>query len=316
MTGTRDLVFVYGTLRSGQANHARVLAGRSMAPAVLDGHELRLGEWPWVRPAAGSSVVGEVVEVDGHELARIDLLEDVSGGWYRRERCTVRLADGAGVGAWTYLAGSVGQPDDRVVPGGDWLGGFAWYVGYGSNLSAARFTRYLARCRDTTAPWRWAPVELAHRLLFARDSVRWGGGGVAFLDPAPTAGARTLGRAWLVTREQFADVLAQECGLPVGSLQMPPVMGAGCIPLAGHWYGYVVALGAREGWPMVTFTDEAAAGLVLRPPGPSYRAVISEGLAESHGLSADQAEAYIDRHSITAPEGGPGAPGGPSPSPG
>lgn len=297
MTGAGHLVFVYGTLRTGQANHARLLAGRAMAPAVLAGHELRLGAWPWIGPADGSSVVGEVVEVDRPTLARLDLLEDVAGGWYRRERRPVRLADGTEVGAWAYLAASVARAGDRLITGGDWLTAFAWYVGYGSNLSAARFARYLAGCRDRTAPWQWAPVEVPHRLLFARDSTGWGGGGVAFLDPEPTPGTRTLGRAWLVTWEQFADVLAQECGLPVGSVEAPALLDAACIPHPGHWYGCVVPLGRREGWPMVTFTDEGAAGLDLQAPGPAYRAVIAEGLAEAHGLTPAESAAYIDRHS-------------------
>ncbi len=316
MTGAGDLVFVYGTLRSGQDNHRRFLAGRPLAPAVLAGHELRLGAWPWVRPAAGSSVVGEVGDVDGTTLAQLDLLEDVAGGWYRRERCTVRLGGGGAVDAWVYVAGSVARSHDRLVAGGDWLGAHTWYVGYGSNLSRSRFGAYLARCRDPSPPWRWAPVEVPHRLLFARESRRWGGGGVAFLDPVRTPGVRTLGRAWLVTWEQFADVLAQECGLPLGTVEAPALLAAGCIAHPGHWYGCVVALGVREGWPMVTFTDEGAGALDLRAPGPAYRAVIVQGLAESHGLSGEEAAAYLARHSVTAAGGGSGGPGGPGPSPG
>lgn len=296
MTAAGHLVFVYGTLRPGQANHARLLAGRSMAPAVLDGHELRLGEWPWVRPAVGTSVVGEAVAVEPALLARLDLLEDVAGGWYRRERRTVQLADGVPADAWVYTAGTISGPEDRLVPGGDWLGAFVWYVAYGSNLSSARFARYLAGCRDSTPPWRWAPVEVAHRLLFARTSERWEGGGVAFLDPEPTVDAHTLGRAWLVTREQFADVLAQECGLPVGTVEMPALDGGCVVSYPDHWYGCVVPLGRREGWPMVTFTDESAAGLVLSPPGPAYRAVVAQGLAETHGLTPAEADAYVALH--------------------
>ncbi len=316
MTGTGDLVFVYGTLRTGQANHGRLLAGRPMAPAVLGGHELRLGAWPWVRQAEGASVVGEVVEVDRAKLAELDALEDVAGGWYRRERATVRLGDGAELEVWTYVAGSVARPEDRPVAGGDWLAAFTWYVGYGSNLSTARFASYLAGCRDTTPPWRWAAVEVPHRLLFARDSRKWGGGGIAFLDPAPTPGVRTLGRAWLVTWEQFADVLAQECGLALGTLEAPALLAAGSIPHPGHWYGCVVALGQREAWPMVTFTDELAGTLALRDPGAAYRAVIVEGLTEAHGLSPEEAAAYVASHSITASGAGSVAPGGPGPSPG
>lgn len=176
--------------------------------------------------------------------------------------------------------------------------GPVWYVGYGSNLSAARFGRYLARCRDTTAPQRWKAVEVPHRLLFARQSSTWGGG-VAFLDPAATPGTRTLGRAWLVTLDQFADVLAQECGLPVGSVEAPPLDGGLVVAHPGHWYGCVVPLGALDEWPMVTFTDERAADLVPSRPGAAYRAVVAEGLAETHGLSPAEADAYIaERHPV------------------
>ena len=298
MTAGRDLVFVYGTLRTGQANHRLHLGERPLVPAVLEGHELRLGDWPWIRAAAGSSVVGEVVAVEPEVLAGLDVLEDVAGGWYRRERCTVRLANGGEAEAWTYTAGTIAASGGRRVPGGDWMSAFAWYVGYGSNLSSARFDRYLAGCRDTTPPWRWTPVEVPHRLLFARESSRWAGGGVAFLDPEPTPGARTLARAWLVTWEQFTDVLAQECGLPVGSVAVPVLETVRVVPHPGHWYGCVVPLGRREGWPMVTFTDEAAAALIQGGPGPAYRAVIAEGLAEAHGLTPAEVDEYIARHSI------------------
>jgi len=298
VTASGDLVFVYGTLRPGQASHERLLAGTEAIPAVLADHELRLGDWPWVREAVGALVAGEVVAVERGALDRLDLLEDVAGGLYRRERCQVRLGGtGEEVAAWTYLAGSVAATGERLVPGGDWLGAFVWYVGYGSNLSSDRFGRYLDRCRDRIRPWRWAAVEVPHRLLFARASTTWGGGGVAFLDPEPTFGTRTLGRAWLLTRGQFADVLAQECGLPVGSVEVPALDGGCVIAHPGHWYGCVVPLGWREGWPMVTFTDEGAASQVAGGPAPSYRAVIAQGLAEAHGLTPAAADAYIARHS-------------------
>jgi len=172
-----------------------------------------------------------------------------------------------------------------------------WYVAYGSNLSSARFSWYVDRCRDTTPPRRWAAIEAPHRLLFARTSARWEDAGVAFLDPVPTPGVRTLGRAWLLTREQFADVLAQECGLPVGSLEVPPLEAACVVAQPGHWYGCMVAMGRREGWPMVTFTDESAATLAPGGPGPAYQAVIADGLAEAHGLTPAEAADYIARRS-------------------
>jgi len=175
--------------------------------------------------------------------------------------------------------------------------GLVWYVAYGSNLSAARFDYYVQRCRDTSAPRRWEAVEVPHRMLFARRSARWDDAGVAFLDLLPTPGVGTLGRAWLVTAEQFADVLALECGVPVGSVEVPTLDTAYAVIHPGHWYGCVLPLGRHEGWPMVTFTDETAAGRAPNGPGAAYRAVIAEGLAETHGLDPVEAEAYITRHS-------------------
>jgi gamma-glutamylcyclotransferase (GGCT)/AIG2-like uncharacterized protein YtfP len=299
VTAAEDLVFVYGTLRTGQANHRLHLGGRSLRPAVLDGYELRLGDWPWVRPAAGSSVAGEVAAVAPEGLARLDLLEDVAHGWYRRERCTVRLDPGGEIEAWTYTAGSIAASGSRPVPGGDWIGGFTWYVGYGSNLSAARFRRYLDGCRDRSEPWRWAPVEVRHRLLFARQSTRWGGGGVAFLDPSPDPAERTLGRGWLLTWEQLADVQAQECRLAPGSVEVPVVdqEAEPVVTVPDRWYGCLLPLGQLDGWPMVTVTDAGAAALPPNPPGPAYRAVIARGLVETHGLTTAEADAYLARHS-------------------
>ncbi len=83
----------------------------------------------------------------------------------------------------------------------------------------------------------------------------------------------------------------------MGSVEAPALDTTCVVAHPGHWYGCIVPLGRLEGWPLVTFTDEAAAGLVPGGPGPAYRAVIAEGLAEAHGLSPDEAEVYIARHS-------------------
>jgi len=101
----------------------------------------------------------------------------------------------------------------------------------------------------------------------------------------------------LLTAEQFCDVAALECGLPVGSVELPP-LDAGCVTAyPGHWYGCILPLGRLDAWPMVTFTDEAVAVRVANSPGAAYRAVIAAGLAETHGLTPVEADAYISRHS-------------------
>ena len=181
-----------------------------------------------------------------------------------------------------------------------------WYAAYGSNLARARFSCYLRGgvpagahranpgCRDSTPAGDVRPVTLPHRLYFAGTSRSWGGGGVAFLDPAldPTAG--TLGRAWLVTVEQLSDVLAQENGRrpPGPDLALDVLAAEGAVTLGPGPYEHLLAGGDIDGIPVATFT--CARRLPATAPGPAYRDVIVTGLAESHGLTPDEARSYLD----------------------
>jgi len=186
-----------------------------------------------------------------------------------------------------------------------------WYVSYGSNLLAERFAVYLeggappgrtqvqAGARDAS---RWQddrPVMVPHRLFFAGESRWWDGGGVAFVDPAPGE-ALTRGRAYLVTAEQFQDVLAQESGRAVGSeVDWAPAVADGSVRLGDNGYDLVIHLGDADGWPMVTFTTpRPPAEHQLNAPGVSYRSTITQGLAQSHGLSGAQADEYLSRWSV------------------
>jgi len=94
-----------------------------------------------------------------------------------------------------------------------------WYLGYGSNLSRARFACYVeggtppgagrayAGCRDRTPPRATTPLTVRGLLTFAGESTVWGGG-MAFLDPR--GDGQVHGRAYLVTEEQLDDVAEQE----------------------------------------------------------------------------------------------------------
>ncbi|MCK8676959.1 gamma-glutamylcyclotransferase family protein [Streptomyces lichenis] len=131
--------FVYGTLRPGEANHARHLRGRTAAeePARLPGTLLYDGPgYPYLaRAGAGdgggaAGVLGELVTAAPGEyaalLAVLDALEEFLApghplNAYERERCeAVRLADGARVAAWVYVAAPAVRPG-AAITGGDWL---------------------------------------------------------------------------------------------------------------------------------------------------------------------------------------------------
>ncbi|MFC5721675.1 gamma-glutamylcyclotransferase family protein [Streptomyces gamaensis] len=128
-------VFVYGTLRPGQGNHGRYLAGRTAAeePAVLRGAVLYEGPgFPYAVEEPGGEVHGELVTLDPERwrtlLAALDALEDYVPGrarnhYVRVERPVVR-GDGVTVRAWVYVAA---RPLARRlaalgvrVPGGSW----------------------------------------------------------------------------------------------------------------------------------------------------------------------------------------------------
>ncbi len=139
-------------------------------------------------------------------------------------------------------------------------------------------------------------MTLPHRLVFAGDARGWGGGGVAFVDPVATA-ARTLGRAYLITVEQFQDVLAQESGRAVGSeVDLDGVLGGGSAVLGDGNYDRVLHVGG-VGAPMLTFTTPRPVDtLALNAPGPAYRETIVTGVIEAHGLDRADADRYVTDH--------------------
>lgn len=112
-------VFVYGTLLTGQSNHALlhgctlVRAARTQACFEL----VDLGAFPGLVAGGTVAVAGEVYAVDETTLARLDRLE---GHPHFYERKTIRLEDGEEVMAYLLPAEEVeGLPR---IASGDWVG--------------------------------------------------------------------------------------------------------------------------------------------------------------------------------------------------
>jgi hypothetical protein len=129
----------------------------------------------------------------------------------------------------------------------------------------------------------------------------------------------TLGRMYLISRDQFREVFLQENGhtdfrrgalldqLDPGLPDLESALRAAedrGRAVAGHGlYALLLFLGHVDGMPVLTFTTSLAGEeLGLNPPGPAYRRTIIRGLEESHGLSRSEAEAYLE--SAGAPEAG------------
>lgn len=148
---------------------------------------------------------------------------------------------------------------------------YVWYVAYGSNMNLERFMYYIkggfypligqiySGCSDKSDPVDSMPFKIPFERYFGLSYTRWGQGGVAFIDPA-TKGS-TLGRAYLITRQQYEDIKRQE----------------------GPQYNFDLSLGEFHGKPAVTCTsNHHVPG--INEPSPLYKFVFDEGIAQTHDL--------------------------------
>ncbi|MEU6038026.1 histone deacetylase [Actinomadura sp. NPDC047616] len=179
-----------------------------------------------------------------------------------------------------------------------------WYVAYGSNLARDRFACYLAGgrpegamrhytgCRDARPARDERPVTLPGGVYFAFNSLTWGGG-MAFYD-AELPG-RTAARAYLVTREQFCDVMAQEMRREAGeNPDLSQALATGRQRVGPGHYETVLKVGERDGHPMLTFTAPHGAGrAVLNAPSAPYLTMLARGLRDAHGWRTGQVAAYL-----------------------
>ncbi len=184
-----------------------------------------------------------------------------------------------------------------------------WYVSYGSNLHRARFLSYLEGgrmpgglradrgCRDPSPPESDAALDLDLPLYFSGESRVWGGG-VAFLDHAPhPGGARTYARGYVITGEQFEDLVAQESKRTHAHVDWATLVGDGRVTVGPGRYDLAVIVGERDGLPMVTFTHPSP--MSANPtavPVVGYLHMLAEGLRDAHGLDDAALADYLVRH--------------------
>jgi hypothetical protein len=178
-----------------------------------------------------------------------------------------------------------------------------WYVAYGSNLSWERFCKYLQGgqpegsernypgCRDTSDAVDSFGLLIAGGVYFAGQSSGWGAG-MAFYD----AGAKgeVAARAYLITTEQFVDVLAQETRRAPGmTLDLKPLFQGDSYSTGVGGYPLLVRVGKRGALPLVTFTRPWNTASLLAAPSAPYLAAMAIGLHEAHGWSEVQINRYL-----------------------
>ncbi|HSX01021.1 MAG TPA: hypothetical protein VLF67_02150 [Candidatus Saccharimonas sp.] len=188
-------------------------------------------------------------------------------------------------------------------------GQLVWYVGYASNLDRARFLVYIQGgsapgrsyfqpgCADRTLPRADHAISIDHELYFAGESPIYKGG-VAFVSPQ-TGGQPTKARAYLVTYEQFCEIVQQEnhCDQPIAIPTVAQIRRQNGAILRPNQqtlsqYTRLLYCGELDGHPLLSFTaPELPAKYVA--PSAAYIRTIGRGLHQSHHLSSADVAAYL-----------------------
>ena len=214
-------------------------------------------------------------------MASIDMLEG-EGSLYIR-KCEI-TTDNEMAYIYEYARDTEGL--DKIDSWKEYI----WYVSYGSNMLEERFLCYIEGgcfddggsynepCEDTTHPLEKRAIDIPYDMYFGNTSGSWNGCGVSFLDT--TKEGHALGVAYLITREQFEHVSAEEnCGrFPNGT---------------GYWYENIRTLGEMDGFEMVTITNDE-----LRPynePCEEYLNTLKRGIRENwKEMSEEDIDNYLD----------------------
>jgi hypothetical protein len=187
-----------------------------------------------------------------------------------------------------------------------------WYVSYGSNLRKQRFDCYIKGgkpensdkteegCKDKSPPCRIEKVSIPYQLYFAEEKTKaWKNGGVAFIGHDETPTTPTIGRMYLITEEQFKDVVKQENGIPVASelnlFDLREVKAKTRVTFLygkSNWYGTIVYLGDKDGYPKYSFTASREYGN-YNAPSEMYLTTIARGLGELGDMSAQEIAEYL-----------------------
>ena len=180
-----------------------------------------------------------------------------------------------------------------------------WYASYGSNMDTERFTCYIrggtpsgasrnyAGCDDKSMPIAETSIELPYSLYFAGESSVWTGG--AALINNTVSKHRTKSKAYLITKAQFEQVVAQESRrnhvVPMDIVQLRRhgrlINGDG-----NGQYDQILYCGEYKRYPVVTCTSSWLK-LPYTRPSHAYLKTIISGLQSGHNLSKDDILQYL-----------------------
>lgn len=168
---------------------------------------------------------------------------------------------------------------------------YVWYASYGSNLNYERFLCYIkggnppgssrveTGCQDPSLPIAESSFTIHFPLYFAKEADGWQSQGVAFLGLREDRKTPTYSKKYLITVEQFLDVVKQENGGKKYTIDLHKVKEERSQIFRQSWYGNIVYLGEGDGYPIFTFTAPWDIGEVAwNRPSHAYLKTIVYGL--------------------------------------
>ncbi len=186
-----------------------------------------------------------------------------------------------------------------------------WYACYGSNLYKKRFLYYIKGgrpegstkcykgCSDKSVPREDKRRTIPYELYFSKESPSWDNMGVAFIKSEKDKSVGTLGRMYLIKKDQFAEVLSQESArdpddAPI-KIDFETAISKGSSMVPGiSWYGRIIYLGSERGYPILTctatWTDEK---IELNRPGEKYLKCIIKGIKETYEYRDNEVTEYL-----------------------
>ena len=182
-----------------------------------------------------------------------------------------------------------------------------WYASYGSNLSGERFACYLAGgrpsgatrtfagARDKSPPCDAVALKIPHQLYFSGRTRVWGGS-PAFIDTKPLNDGIGLAQAYLITWDQFEDVVAQENGRRSTSITIEDhdLVPGFSQRIGSGRYENLLCTAQLKTMPVVTFTAPWSMNEVtMGSPSAAYLATLIAGLREAHDLSDVEITSYL-----------------------
>jgi len=183
---------------------------------------------------------------------------------------------------------------------------YVWYACYGSNLYRDRFmcyiqggkpknsTRIERGCSDTTPPIADTPYEIPRPLYFAKNAPHWNNGGAGLIGLEQITGNNTLSRKYLITREQFVDLVRQENSDFELTIDFEKAIEKKSLQVVDKRYGNLLFLGEEAAYPIFSFTiGEPMGTTTYVKPDPIYIKTIFNGLQEIYNFDTDFYVAYF-----------------------